>query len=211
MYCHMYFFIFLLQLPTPLVVHHTHIRFFTISNLSITSTNLLQSPDIYPSQYPTPTARSFGGGRRTPLSIVSDAFLFFSGAVAALLLIWTFSTFSNHQPQPTSNLDPKSPVSVIDNVVMLVTYNRETDQSRGFGFVTMSTVEEADKAVEMLHRYRVYVGNLPWDVDDVGLEQLFSEHGKVVNARVGFVTISSESEVNDAFEDLDAQGRNGKF
>lgn len=32
-------------------------------------------------------------------------------------------------------------------------YNRETDQSRGFGFVTMSTVEEAEKAVEMFHRY----------------------------------------------------------
>lgn len=36
---------------------------------------------------------------------------------------------------------------------MQVIYNRETDQSRGFGFVTMSTVEEADKAVELFHRY----------------------------------------------------------
>jgi RNA recognition motif-containing protein len=34
-----------------------------------------------------------------------------------------------------------------------VIYNRETDQSRGFGFVTMSTIEEAEKAVEMFHRY----------------------------------------------------------
>ncbi|KAL4582126.1 hypothetical protein LXL04_006667 [Taraxacum kok-saghyz] len=81
----------------------------------------MKSPEIYQSQYPTPTARSYGGGRRTPLSIVSDAFLFFSGAVAALLLVWTFSTFSNHQPQPTSSfetpiLDSKSPVSVVDNV-----------------------------------------------------------------------------------------------
>ena len=70
--------------------------------------------------------------------------------------------------------------------------------------------------------YRVYVGNLPWDVDDVRLEQLFSEYGKVVNARVvqdretgrsrgfGFVTMSSESEVNDAFENLDAQVRRKK-
>lgn len=32
-------------------------------------------------------------------------------------------------------------------------YNRETDQSRGFGFITMSTVEEAEKAVEMFNRY----------------------------------------------------------
>lgn len=133
-----------------------------------------------------------------------------------------------------------------------VIYNRETDQSRGFGFVTMSTVEEAEKAVEMLHQYelggrfltvnkaapkgsrpertpqvtgpsyRIYVGNLPWDVDDVRLEQLFSEHGKVVNARViydrdsgrsrgfGFVTMSSESEVNDAIENLDGQSMGGR-
>lgn len=34
-----------------------------------------------------------------------------------------------------------------------VIYNRQTDQSRGFGFVTMSTVEEAEKAVEMFSRY----------------------------------------------------------
>ncbi|XP_071692973.1 28 kDa ribonucleoprotein, chloroplastic-like [Rutidosis leptorrhynchoides] len=136
-----------------------------------------------------------------------------------------------------------------------VIYNRDTDQSRGFGFVTMSTVEEAEKAVEMLHRYelggryltvnkaaprgsrpertertpqmtgpsyRIYVGNLPWDVDDVRLEQLFSEHGKVVNARVvydresgrsrgfGFVTMSTESELNDAIENLDGQSMGGR-
>nr|XP_043606909.1 28 kDa ribonucleoprotein, chloroplastic-like [Erigeron canadensis] len=136
-----------------------------------------------------------------------------------------------------------------------VIYNRETDQSRGFGFVTMSTVEEAEKAVEMLHRYelggryltvnkaapkgsrperaertpqmsgpsyRVYVGNLPWDVDDIRLEQVFSEHGKVVNARVvydresgrsrgfGFVTMSTESELNDAIENLDGQSMGGR-
>ncbi|XP_028126371.1 31 kDa ribonucleoprotein, chloroplastic-like isoform X1 [Camellia sinensis] len=38
-----------------------------------------------------------------------------------------------------------------------VIYNRETDQSRGFGFVTMSTVEEAEKAVEMFHRYVYHI------------------------------------------------------
>lgn len=37
-------------------------------------------------------------------------------------------------------------------VDMQVIYNRGTDQSRGFGFVFMSTIEEADKAVEMFHR-----------------------------------------------------------
>ena len=34
-----------------------------------------------------------------------------------------------------------------------VVYNRETGQSRGFGFVTMSTIEEADKAIETFNRY----------------------------------------------------------
>ncbi|KAI3454378.1 hypothetical protein Pfo_011041 [Paulownia fortunei] len=128
-----------------------------------------------------------------------------------------------------------------------IIYNRETDQSRGFGFVTMSTVEEAEKAVEMFHRYdlggrlltvnkaaprgsrperpprafeptsRIYVGNLPWSVDDSRLEQVFSEYGKVVSARVvsdretgrsrgfGFVVMSSESEMNDAIANLDGQ------
>ncbi|KAA8534271.1 hypothetical protein F0562_031788 [Nyssa sinensis] len=34
-----------------------------------------------------------------------------------------------------------------------VIYNRETDRSRGFGFGTMNTVEDAEKAVLMFHRY----------------------------------------------------------
>ncbi|KAJ4729340.1 28 kDa ribonucleoprotein, chloroplastic-like [Melia azedarach] len=128
-----------------------------------------------------------------------------------------------------------------------VIYNRETDQSRGFGFVTMNTVEEAEKAVEMFHRYdlsgrlltvnkaaprgsqperprtyRIYVGNLPWQVDDARLEQVFSEHGKVVNARVvcdretgrsrgfGFVTMADETELNDAIAALDGQSLDGR-
>lgn len=65
--------------------------------------------------------------------------------------------------------------------------------------------------------FRIYVGNLPWQVDDTRLEQVFSEHGKVVNARVvydresgrsrgfGFVTMSTETELNDAIAALDGQ------
>ncbi|XP_009629671.1 28 kDa ribonucleoprotein, chloroplastic [Nicotiana tomentosiformis] len=133
-----------------------------------------------------------------------------------------------------------------------VIYNRETDRSRGFGFVTMSTVEEADKAVELYSQYdlngrlltvnkaaprgsrperpprtfqptyRIYVGNIPWDIDDARLEQVFSEHGKVVSARVvfdresgrsrgfGFVTMSSEAEMSEAIANLDGQTLDGR-
>uniref|UniRef100_A0ACD5ZTT6 Uncharacterized protein n=1 Tax=Avena sativa TaxID=4498 RepID=A0ACD5ZTT6_AVESA len=95
-----------------------------------------------------------------------------------------------------------------------VIYNRESGQSRGFGFVTMSTIEEADKAIETFNRYdisgrllnvnraaqrgsrverpprqfasafRAYVGNLPWQAEDSRLVQLFSQHGEVLNATV---------------------------
>ncbi|KAL3829544.1 hypothetical protein ACJIZ3_018346 [Penstemon smallii] len=142
------------------------------------------------------------------------------------------------------------PAGVVE--ISEVIYNRQTDQSRGFGFVTMSTVEEAEKAVEMFNQYdlngrlltvnkaaprgsepervprtyepsfRMYVGNLPWQVDNSKLKQLFSEHGKVIDARVvldretgrsrgfGFVTMSSEAEINDAIAALDGQDLDGR-
>lgn len=134
-----------------------------------------------------------------------------------------------------------------------VIYNRDTDRSRGFGFVTMSTAEEVERAVNKFSGFeldgrlltvnkaaprgaprperpprafnsglRVYVGNLPWDVDNSSLEQLFSEHGKVESARVvydretgrsrgfGFVTMSNEAEMNDAIAALDGQSLDGR-
>ncbi|KAJ1695957.1 hypothetical protein LUZ63_012655 [Rhynchospora breviuscula] len=133
-----------------------------------------------------------------------------------------------------------------------IIYNRGTDQSRGFGFVSMSTVEEADKAIEMLNRYEidgrllrvnraaprgtrverqpreaqqlftVYVGNLPWSVDEARLEQVFSEYGKVVTARVmydresgrsrgfGFVSMETKEEIDDAIAGLDGQDLDGR-
>ena len=65
--------------------------------------------------------------------------------------------------------------------------------------------------------FRIYVGNLPWQVDDSRLVELFSEHGKVVDARViydrdtgcsrGFslVTMASQAEMDDAIAALDGQ------
>ncbi|KAK7265612.1 hypothetical protein RJT34_33234 [Clitoria ternatea] len=133
-----------------------------------------------------------------------------------------------------------------------VIYDRNSQRSRGFGFVTMRTLEEVEKAVQMFSGYdldgrvltvnkaaprgerperqqrnfgsslKVYVGNLPWDVDDTRLEQIFSEHGKVENARVvydresgrsrgfGFVTMASETDMNDAIAALDGQSLDGR-
>ncbi|GMY14756.1 29 kDa ribonucleoprotein A, chloroplastic-like [Fagus crenata] len=69
---------------------------------------------------------------------------------------------------------------------------------------------------------RVHVGNLAWGVDDSALETLFSEQGKVVEARVvydresgrsrgfGFVTYNSAEEVNSAIEYLNGVDLNGR-
>ncbi|KAM0858407.1 hypothetical protein ACQ4PT_047839 [Festuca glaucescens] len=132
-----------------------------------------------------------------------------------------------------------------------VVYSRRTWQSCGFGFVTMSTVKEAELAVEMFdglkmhgrrltvqHKaarrvarmeapmcqsespFRLYVGNLPSQASDSWLKALFSEHGKVVEARVvnkehdgrawrsrgfGFVKMATEEESYVAIEALDKQ------
>ncbi|KAJ6835845.1 29 kDa ribonucleoprotein A, chloroplastic-like [Iris pallida] len=147
------------------------------------------------------------------------------------------------------------------NVEMVeVIYDKITGRSRGFGFVTMSTVEEVEAAAQQFNGYelkgramrvnsgppprreevpsrgfrsrggggsfdaanRVYVGNLSWDVDNLALETLFSEQGKVIDARVvydretgrsrgfGFVTFSSSEEVNNAISSLDGSDLDGR-
>lgn len=69
---------------------------------------------------------------------------------------------------------------------------------------------------------RVYVGNLSWGVDDLALESLFNEQGKVLEAKVvydresgrsrgfGFVTYSSSEEVNNAIDSLNGVDLNGR-
>ncbi|XP_076899451.1 28 kDa ribonucleoprotein, chloroplastic-like isoform X2 [Bidens hawaiensis] len=92
-----------------------------------------------------------------------------------------------------------------------VLYNRETGKSRGFAFVTMSSVEDCKAVIENLDRreyggrtlrvnfsdkpkpkeplypeteFKLFVGNLSWSVTSESLTELFSEHGNVVGARV---------------------------
>lgn len=69
---------------------------------------------------------------------------------------------------------------------------------------------------------RAFVGNLPWGADDLSLEQLFSDYGKVVEARVvydretgrsrgfGFVTLSSPQEIEEAISSLDGSEMDGR-
>ncbi|VVB06017.1 unnamed protein product [Arabis nemorensis] len=69
---------------------------------------------------------------------------------------------------------------------------------------------------------RVYVGNLSWGVDDTALEHLFSEQGKVVEAKViydrdtgrskgfGFVTLGSPQEVTKAINSLNGADLDGR-
>jgi RNA recognition motif-containing protein len=68
----------------------------------------------------------------------------------------------------------------------------------------------------------LYVGNLPWSINDDGLTQLFASHGKVARAKVvmdretgrsrgfGFVTMGSPAEGQAAIQalnGLDCEGR----
>ncbi|XVE96700.1 hypothetical protein REPUB_Repub02eG0245400 [Reevesia pubescens] len=69
---------------------------------------------------------------------------------------------------------------------------------------------------------RLYVGNLSWGVDDLALETLFSEQGKVVEAKVvydresgrsrgfGFVTYNSAEEVESAIRSLNGVDLDGR-
>lgn len=62
--------------------------------------------------------------------------------------------------------------------------------------------------------YKLYVKNLSYDMDNEGPAQVFEKHVKVVDARViydretgrshgfGFVTMSSESVMNNAIENI---------
>ncbi|KAF6175355.1 hypothetical protein GIB67_000379 [Kingdonia uniflora] len=83
-------------------------------------------------------------------------------------------------------------------------FKRETPRGRGDGGGSFGSSN------------RLYAGNLSWGVDDLALETLFSEQGKVLEAKVvydretdrstfqsGFITCNSTEEMNNAISSLD--------
>ncbi|CAA2957011.1 28 kDa ribonucleo, chloroplastic-like [Olea europaea subsp. europaea] len=92
-----------------------------------------------------------------------------------------------------------------------VLYDRDTGKSRGFAFVTMSSIEDCHKVIKNLDGseyggrtlrvnfsdkpkpkeplypetdYKLFVGNLAWSVTSESLTRAFQEYGNVVGARV---------------------------
>ncbi|MCD9639796.1 hypothetical protein HAX54_024519 [Datura stramonium] len=92
-----------------------------------------------------------------------------------------------------------------------VLYDRDTGKSRGFAFVTMSSLEDCKTVIENLDgreyggrtlrvnfsdkpkpkeplypetEHKLFVGNLAWSVTSESLAQAFQEYGTVVGARV---------------------------
>lgn len=69
---------------------------------------------------------------------------------------------------------------------------------------------------------KLFVGNLPWSVDDAALETLFAAHGEVTSARVvtdretgrsrgfGFVEFANEEDAKKAIEALDQSEVDGR-
>lgn len=92
-----------------------------------------------------------------------------------------------------------------------VLYDRDTGRSRGFAFVTMSSIEDCNAVIENLAgseymgrtlrvnfsdkpkpkeplypetEHKLFVGNLSWSVTSESLAKAFQEYGNVVGARV---------------------------
>jgi RNA recognition motif-containing protein len=76
--------------------------------------------------------------------------------------------------------------------------------------------------VIFLNNRKLFVGSLPWEVDDAKLAEIFSQAGKVVSAQVikdketgrsrgfGFVEMSSDEEAQNAVNNLNGSDVDGR-
>ena len=135
--------------------------------------------------------------------------------------------------------------TIVDAIVMT---DKETGNSRGFGFVTYSGKASAKTAIAELHKFeldgrkitvndaddkssdkkqrtpsgkKIFVGGLPWSVDEKALRELFSKHCKVLDVSIplnketgksrgfGFIT-ASEDTGDKAIKALDGYELNGR-
>ncbi len=69
---------------------------------------------------------------------------------------------------------------------------------------------------------KLYVGNIPFSIDENGLEQAFAEHGEVKSVKIitdrdsgrskgfGFVEMENEDQANKCIENLDGKELDGR-
>lgn len=69
---------------------------------------------------------------------------------------------------------------------------------------------------------KLFVGNLPWSVDDAQLQEMFTQFGEIISARVmsdkftgrsrgfGFVEFANEADAQKAVEALDGSDLGGR-
>ncbi|RZC59960.1 hypothetical protein C5167_021721 [Papaver somniferum] len=166
-------------------------------------------------------------------------------------LSWDSRLFVDNLPFTIDVSEVVALLQTVGNVqIVRFFYDNLTLRSSGFGFVTMSSAEEAQAATQKLNgliigdrtirvnygpppleeRFefggsrggggcsdtykRLYVRNLPFNVDDTALGSLFSKQGKVLEARVmhdtktgrsrgfGFVTYGSTEDFKNALSSL---------
>ncbi|CAI9118025.1 OLC1v1019526C1 [Oldenlandia corymbosa var. corymbosa] len=122
------------------------------------------------------------------------------------------------------NVDSAQLAGIVQDYASLelveVIYDRQTGRSRGFAFVTMSTVEDCNSVIENLDgreyggrtlrvnfsdkpkpkeplypetEHKLFVGNLSWSVTSESLTEAFQEYGNVVGARVLYDGVTGRS------------------
>ncbi|KAF5177524.1 33 kDa ribonucleoprotein [Thalictrum thalictroides] len=142
-----------------------------------------------------------------------------------------------------------------------IVYDRVTDRSRGFAFVTMQTVDEAKDAIRMFSgalvggrsvkvnfpevprggerevlgpkirssyrgfidsSYKIYAGNLSWNITSQGLRDAFEDQPGLLSAKViyerdsgrsrgfGFITFASMNEAQSALEAMNGVELDGR-